>query len=90
MIEHCLQAEVFVTEIELLARLLFVLDFTEVKNVNYTLRAFENPLAVRRIVTSALSLLVLGNLWRKQCRVVTHLYLVQLLLSLMWGKSMLV
>jgi len=46
VIEHCLQAEVFISEVELLVGLLLVLHFTQVENIYYTLWAFENPLAI--------------------------------------------
>ena len=62
MIEHCLQAEVFIAEVELLVGLLFVLDFTQVEDIYYTLWAFEHPLTVRCTVAGSLSLFSIGNL----------------------------
>lgn len=62
VIEHCLQAEVFIAEVELLIGLLFVLYFTQVEDIHYTLWAFENPLTIGGTVARALSLLSIGNL----------------------------
>ncbi len=62
VIEHCLQAEVFIAEVELLVGLLFVLHFTQVEDIHYTLWAFENPLTIGCTIARALSLLSIGNL----------------------------
>lgn len=56
MIENSLQAEVLVSEVELLVCLLFVLDFLQVKHICHSLGSFKNPLPVRRTVARPLSL----------------------------------
>ena len=47
MVKDSLQAEVFVAKIELLIYLFVVLQLSQIKEFDYSLGAFEYPLAVR-------------------------------------------